>query len=159
MATDFGAGARRGLRLGPWQVGSLVLMLAGLATIPALIVIETALDRRAMKRAWAVAGRPCPEVASPAANVLGKKPMKPFTYGGVRFERKTGHVDCAAFPEPVAPWEKPVSYRVCQFTGPGLVRVTTPSQSVWYQPGFGRPVTVTVRHGRASCVLGGWFKG
>jgi hypothetical protein len=29
---------------------------------------------------------------------------------------------------------------------------------VTYEPGVGHPTTVTVRNGRPSCVVGGWFR-
>lgn len=158
MIADFGA--RRGLSgLGLAQVSGMALMIAGLASIPGYIVLETWMNLRSMQRDWAVKGPPCPEVETPSRYMLGKKPLKVFTYGGVRFARKVGHVDCAAFPEPSLPWEKTVNYRVCQFTGPGLVGVTLDGKTTWFQPGWGRPTTVTIRHGRASCVVAGWFRG
>jgi hypothetical protein len=98
-------------------------------------------------------------VERPAPNVLGKKPLKHFAYGGIRFSLKTGHVECVALPEDRLPWEKTVNYRVCQFTGPGLVGVTMAGRTRWFQPGWGKPTTVTWRGGRLSCVVGGWFRG
>lgn len=158
MSVDFGT--RAGWRgLGPLQAGGLILLIGGLASIPGYVVLETWLGLETMKRDWAVQGPPCPEVAVPSPYMLGKRPMKVFSYGGLKFGRKTGHVECVALPEPTAPWEKTVNYRVCQFTGPGLVSLTMEGKTTWYQPGWGRATTVTVRHGRASCVVGGWFRG
>lgn len=162
MVAKFGAGAWRGrreLELGSLQIGGLALMIVGLATIPGYIILETWMNVVTMKRDWAVEGPPCPEVAVPAPQMLGKKPLKWFTYGGVRFARKNGHVDCAALPEDTLPWRKAVNYRVCQFTGPGVVGVTLDGRTRWFFPGWGKATTVTVRHGRLSCVVGGWFRG
>ncbi|HEY8571583.1 hypothetical protein [Phenylobacterium sp.] len=161
MTMDFGTGGRwrPALRLGGLQVGGLVLMLAGLSTIPGYIILETWMNLESMKRDWAVEGPPCPEVVAPEARMLGKRPLKVFIYGGVRFARKTGHVDCAALPEDRRPWERAENYRVCQFTGPGVVGVTLDGKTRWYVPGWGKPTTVTVRHGGVRCVADGWFRG
>lgn len=136
----------------------MILLMGGLASIPGYIVLETWLGLQAAHKAWNVAGEPCPEVAAPAPNMLGKKPLRHFTYGGVRFSRKVGHVDCIALPEDAMPWERTVNYRVCQFTGPGVLGVTLDQRTRWFQPGWGRPATVTVRGGRLRCVVGGWFR-
>ena len=162
MIADFGTGGWRGrreLRLGPLHVGGMVLMIAGLAVIPGYIILETWMNLVTMKRDWAVEGPPCPEFERPTPPMLGKKPLKHFTYGGVRFSRKNGHVDCAALPEDRLPWQRAENYRVCQFTGPGLVGVTLGGRTRWFFPGWGKPTTVTVRHGQARCVVGGWFRG
>jgi hypothetical protein len=51
------------------------------------------------------------------------------------------------------------TYRVCQFSAPALIGVTTAERTVFYAPGVGRRATVAVRGGTPSCVLGGWFAG
>jgi hypothetical protein len=40
-----------------------------------------------------------------------------------------------------------------------MVSVAAGPRTVIFQPGLGRPATVTVRRGQVSCVLAGWFKG
>lgn len=49
------------------------------------------------------------------------------------------------------------AYHVCQFNNPGAVSVTVNARTVMFQPPVGEHATVTVRHGAASCVVGGWF--
>ena len=86
---------------------------------------------------------------------MGSKPAKVFDYGGIGFARHFGHVSCVAWREGGV--FDPDIYRVCQFNAPGAVTVTTREQTVRYQPGVGRRVTVSVRQGQPSCVMGGWF--
>jgi hypothetical protein len=49
-------------------------------------------------------------------------------------------------------------YRVCQFSGPETVRVTSGHETVAFKPGVGRTVTVKVRGSHVTCVVAGWFK-
>lgn len=131
-----------------------VVMLA--ASIPAIAVYQTWAAQRGVRIAWDIVGPPCPPVAEPAKASFGRLSAKVFTYEGVRFERRFGHASC------VAPLEKGFMngefYRVCQFSGPETVRVTTGSGTVAFRPGVGRTVTVTVRKGHVTCVVAGWFK-
>jgi hypothetical protein len=55
----------------------------------------------------------------------------------------------------------PASDTACQFTAPDLLRVKSDAGQSIFHPGPHRraTVTVTVRHGRVTCVLGGWFRG
>jgi hypothetical protein len=64
-------------------------------------------------------------------------------------------VSCVAIPED-GPWTR-ASYRVCQFNNPGALTVRVGGRSTTFQPPAGRRTTVTVRHGKARCVVGGWF--
>lgn len=131
----------------------LVLLLV--ISMPGLTVYMGWAEQEAMKEAWAIKGAPCPLAADPAAD--GAKADKSFDYGGVRFARRYGHVSC------VAPREdgfmSETTYRVCQFSAPATVTVTQGGETTVFRPGAGHPATVTIRDGRASCVIGGWFTG
>jgi hypothetical protein len=72
----------------------------------------------------------------------------------VSFTRPFGAVSCVSIPEDGLTRE---NYRVCQFNNPGAVTVETDAARTVFQPPVGRRATVTVRHGKASCVVGGWF--
>jgi hypothetical protein len=131
------------------------LMLVILA-VPALTVYETWSEQAAMRRAWNIVGPACPVVeASPT--LFGAKGPKAFDYGEIRFERRFGHVSC------VAPAKRGMVggevYRVCQFTAPAALAVTTGGRTSLYSTGVGQRATVTVRDGQVSCVLAGWFSG
>ena len=72
-----------------------------------------------------------------------------------RGQRQHGDVSCVAPPDgnPL----DPKSYTVCQFPAPATVSVAIGDRTVIFQPGPGRPATVTVRDGKVSCVVGGWL--
>lgn len=136
------------------------LAMAGLllmvASIPACAVYEAWATQRGVRIAWDIVGPPCPPVAEPAEASFGRLGAKVFTYEGVQFERRFGHASC------VAPQEKGFMngefYRVCQFSGPETLRVTTGHDTVAFKPGVGNTVTVKVRKGHVTCVVAGWFR-
>lgn len=141
-----------GLRL---QTGGILGVLLLAASIPALAVHQTWSSQQALRKVWNITGPPCPPLSAP----LPAAPWIPrgFTYEGVSFERRFGHVMCTAPPKTAL--LTPETYTVCQFTGPDRLRVTTTAGKVFaFKPGVGHPATVTVRDGRVSCVLGGWFR-
>jgi hypothetical protein len=141
------------------QVGnllSLVGMAVCVAAVPGILVIQMIVSERAEKRAWAIKGPACPVVAKPSRVAISRH-RDPMThdYGGTSFTRSFGAVSCAGFRE-AALFEERV-YHVCQFNNPGAVVVKTPKETVTFEATPGKRLTVTVRNGRARCVVGGWF--
>ena len=136
--------------------GMAVLILTA-AGLPAWLVLSTWNERVTLRRQWTIAGPACPVVVKPDRAVVGRRSPQFFTYQGIRFGRQSGEVSCVAPPEgnPL----DPKSYTVCQFPIPAMVSVDAGAGPLIFQPGPGRPVTVTVRRGKVSCVMGGWFKG
>lgn len=136
----------------------LAAFLLIVMSIPASVLYASWSSQRAEKSAWDIAGPPCPVSASPAAPSAGPRALKyEFDYGGVTFARRFGHVSCVA--PRVHELLNRGFYRVCQFSGPATISVTTERRTVVFKPGVGRRATVTVRDGEPSCVLGGWFRG
>jgi len=80
-----------------------------------------------------------------AARIL---PSHHFGFGGVRFYRASGHVDCRLVREGGA------AAPVCRFSRPVALQVSTASGRYDFFPVSGA-ATVTVRGGRASCVMAG----
>ena len=137
------------------QTLALIGMLTMLATIPGLVIYQTWAGQQAMKRAWTVAGPPCPVVDRPLRSVVGSRPPKAFAYGGIGFARQFGHASCVAWREG-GPFRSEI-FRVCQFNAPGAVTVALGDRTVSYQPGVSKAATVSIRRGQPSCVQGGWF--
>jgi hypothetical protein len=133
------------------------LLLAGLVTIPLIDVIRMTIVAEREEQAWTITGPACARVDKPSPVATSRRGVQRHRYGDISFARSFGAVSCAAFEEPGLRW-KPVFYRVCQFNNPGAVTVTTPRERVTFEGVPGRPVTVTVRGGRASCVIAGWFR-
>ncbi|WP_309092744.1 hypothetical protein [Phenylobacterium sp.] len=128
-------------------------VLAIAASVPLVDIYRTWAGMRAEKAAWdGITGPACPTAEAPSPKLVGRRPLKDFTYGDVTFERRHGHASCAGFRDDGE------VYRICQFNAPSVLRVTTPKGTVVFEPGPVRPTTVTIRDGVATCVLGGWFR-
>lgn len=131
----------------------VVLMLATIAAYP---VYETWAVQRGMRIAWDITGPPCAATPGPPSAAFGRVAVKVFHYEGVKFERRFGHASCVAPKE--AGFMNEQFYRVCQFSAPETVRVTTDGRAYAFKPGTGRVATVKVRKGRVTCVVAGWFR-
>ncbi|MDB5423683.1 MAG: hypothetical protein JWQ29_1099 [Phenylobacterium sp.] len=145
----------RALPPGPARNLTIAAGVIALAALPVWLVYATLADQQKLKAAWTIAGPPCPPAPPPKVRVHWRGEHV-FEYGGLRFSRLSGAVNCAAVPD--GGFFETRTYRVCQFTAPGTVVVTLPRGMAMFEPGE-RRATVTVRHGAASCVLGGWFRG
>jgi hypothetical protein len=141
------------------QVGNM-LSLAGMAVcvaaIPGLLALQGVLTGLAERRAWAIEGPACPVVTEPSSRAVShRRPPMSHTYGATTFTRSFRAVSCAGFREPALLEER--VYHVCQFNNPGAVVVKTAAATTAYEAAPGKRLTVTVREGQASCVVGGWF--
>jgi hypothetical protein len=135
---------------------AIVAICAGVASIPLMLAVATWVNHLALRKDWAIAGPPCPEVPAVTRAAKGHHQPPPFVYLGVRFAPEIGNSSCEAVPD--EGWFPQTTHPVCQFSGPGAVTVTAGARTVVYEPGVGHRTTVTVRNGRPSCVVGGWFK-
>ena len=140
-----------------FDVAGVLGILLIVVSLPLISIYATWSDRQAMRTAWNIPGPSCPVVAAPISSPLERRPLTVFQYGDVSFSRKFGHVSCVA-PREGGLFQR-TTYRVCQFTAPALIGVTTAERTVFYAPGVGRRATVAVRGDTPSCVLGGWFEG
>jgi hypothetical protein len=132
-----------------------VLMLV--AAVPALVgYLHWSTDQE-MRAAWTVSGPPCPVVSEPAPTIYGSRDPLVFDYGGASFTRRFGHVACIPVVEG-PPWNRQVR-RICQFTAPDVVAVSTGKRTTLFKPGVGYRATVTVSGDDVACVVGGWYAG
>jgi hypothetical protein len=135
-------------------VAILAVCLAAMA-MPFALGIETWLMHLSLRQDWAIRGPPCPEVAQVSIAARGLRPPKPFVYKGIRFAAQMGNIYCEAVPD--EGWFPKTTHAACQFSNPAAVEVHTPLRDVIYETGVGHRATVTIRNGRPSCVVGGWF--
>ena len=136
------------------EIAGMAGVLLMIVSIPAWAGFDTWSSQRALKAAWTIAGPPCP-AAHRNIPTGATRPPRTFEYGGISFTRRFGHVSCVALPERGMFDES--SDRICQFSAPAMIAVRTERGTTLFEPGVGRRATVTVRDGRASCVMGGWF--
>jgi hypothetical protein len=147
-------GGKRGRFIGKLQAFGMVGLLLALASIPLQVGVSTWATHQSLKKEWKVEGPPCPIVPQISRAALGFKPPPPFVYQRVAFAYQIGDVSCEAVPEG---FFNSATHPVCQFDAPAAIKVTTGGRTVIFEPGVGHRATVTVRAGKASCVIGGWF--
>jgi hypothetical protein len=146
-------GGRRRL-IGRLQTAGIVLLLLALASIPLQIGLSTWVTHQAMKDEWTIRGPACPVVPQISRAALGLKPPPPFVYQHVAFAYQIGDVSCEAVPEGLF---SGATHPVCQFDAPAAIKVTYAGRTTIFEPGVGHRATVSVRGGKVSCVIGGWF--
>ena len=140
-------------RLQGWGI---LAVFALVLSIPAVKVYEAFAEHGAWLEEWRAKGPACPVADGPSIATRGAKPPPPFEFQGVHFAYQIGDVSCTTLPEGV--FTNSV-YPVCQFDAAGGVAVTTGGRTTWFDPGIGHSATVTVRHGRISCVVGAGYVG
>jgi hypothetical protein len=138
------------------SLGAVLALVPLLCALPAYVVFQNWVESTSLKHEWTFKGPPCPVVAQPSPVATRRhKPPTTFDYHEVSFTRSFGGASCGSVPE--NPLWPSVNYRVCRFNNPGAVVVEQGGQRTIFEPGPGQPATVTVRGGRASCVVAGWF--
>ncbi|HEX4196540.1 MAG TPA: hypothetical protein VHZ26_03780 [Caulobacteraceae bacterium] len=149
-ATAIHGGARFDDRSARWGAISMAGgCLLGLATLGLVLgAVRYAAVLKA--RAWVPAGPPCPAVSRREYLASGFPAARSFDFQGLRLVRAYGYVSCAEIHDDGG--RSPATVPVCQFNDPGAVVLGTPRGQVYYLPRY-RPITVTLSHGRPSCVL------
>lgn len=132
-------------------------ILSCVVAVPILVALDGWLETRRMVQAWAIEGLDCPVSATAVTAMRSFRPPHTFSYGGVTFTRRFGHVSCVSVAADSRARDD--FARICQFTAPAAVSVQTTTGMVTYAPGVGRPTTIRVVDGRSTCVLGGWYQG
>jgi len=102
-------------------------------------------------RPWELVGPACPEGFTGSWANPEYAPKKAHVFNGVRFTRRAGHVDCSAI---AAGEDKPEDFvPLCQFSSPILVEVATERGVFRFQPGVGKPASISVVDGTPRCVM------
>lgn len=153
MAGDYG---ERGKLKTAWMFPTLVIGFLALAAALAGVMVWSGL--RAQSQAdlyWKVAGPPCPTLTRQAFQAQPIKPAQSFRMENAVFARAYGYSNCGELPARGG-LEALV---VCEFTNPGVLAVTTAAGDFYFEPGLGRPATVSASDGPPSCVMGSNYKG
>ncbi|HZZ32972.1 MAG TPA: hypothetical protein VFE10_13375 [Phenylobacterium sp.] len=147
---------RQGLLFARLQTAGIVILLTAIASIPISVGVGTWAAHRASLREWLVRGPACPQSMSLSPAARGAKPPAPFVFQGIGFAYQIGDAFCAVVP--VENVFSQATFPVCNFDAPAAVAVTTGRRTVLFEPGVGHSATVSIRHGRVSCVIGAGFR-
>ena len=133
----------------------LLVVFAAVVSLPVMIGVGTWVSHLALRQEWAIKGPACPQMTEVPIFARGARPPKPFTYKGARFAAQLGNIFCEAVPD--EGWFPKTTHAACQFSNPSAIEVDTGLAKATYVTGMGHKATVTIRNGRPSCVVGGWF--
>jgi len=127
-----------------WRIGLAAVALIVPATIVPALLSQTARAVRKYEE-WQVAGPPCP------AGRPGARLKATLVLERVAFSRERGHAACTTLNDRGGRGFS--TFPVCQFTAPGLLRVTTRTGEHWFVAPPGVPATVAVHGEGAECRL------
>jgi hypothetical protein len=131
-----------------------VVASAGLA---AAATVQWA-HNRAVDRAWAArwtVDGPPPTITPEWYDKLGVRQATPVSFGAARGDFAFGATDCTLIDYDHGSPTKP--FTVCQFSSPFVVRLHVGGRQVMFEPGVGRPATVSYAHGDVRCVVAANF--
>ncbi len=156
MGSDYGVRAEK--RAVPTMgILRVVLILGAVALAGVFWKAELRREAGAVAKAkaWTITGPPCPALDRKAFIASPVKASHPIEYDDVRFDRGFGHVSCDQIAYDGGR-DLFSTYPVCQFTSPGMLRITTSGGEFYFLPQNG-PATVAVAHGRPTCVMASNF--
>jgi hypothetical protein len=153
LPIDLRMDGRRRRLMGVLQVAGVLVLLAGIASIPLTVGVGTWSDHRSLRAEWTRPGPACPVVAEISLAARGAKPPAPFNFEGAHFAYQIGDVECAEVPEENI--FDSGHHTVCQFDAAGAIEVTTGGRTTIFEPGVGHGAMVTVRKGQVSCAVAG----
>lgn len=104
---------------------------------------------------WTFAGPPCPEISKAQFVAIPHKP-RPTDFWDMTLDRANGHVSCQVVKSKGGKGFG--SFGVCQLTSPMVVHVKAKKGEKYFNPGFGKAVTVTSEGGLPHCVMAADFK-
>lgn len=143
------------IRVDPRRRTAVLVAWIALAVLVTLAVVGFVVVKQRQAAAildeyWSLDSAPCPVAANSQALRGGRPPMA-ATYDGVKFERRSGFIQCIH--RPYNRGEGLKIYPVCQFNSPQAVGVTVGGvESTFIQP-KGRSLRVAIVGNQPVCVL------
>jgi hypothetical protein len=102
-------------------------------------------------QAWDLKGPPCPTITAETFAAQYKRARQVFDYDGIAIGRHSGNVSCSDVKQKGG--KGLMVDRICQFTGPTVITVTSSRGAFYFVPGVGHPATISIHEGQARCVL------
>lgn len=131
-----------------WTVG-----LIGAIPVVALAAVFLIRGHRidvATAQAWDIKGAPCAPLTAAQFAATRYHVRQGFEYDGVVIARRSGHVNCQDVKQ--GGGTGLFVDRVCQFTSPTVITVTTRAGAFYFFPGEGQPATVVIHNDVPRCV-------
>jgi hypothetical protein len=106
-------------------------------------------------KTWQVKGPPCPAMSEADFQAKRYTALKTFDYDGIVIGRTAGDVSCS---DVKASGGKGLATdKVCQFTSPATLSVSSKAGSFFFVPGAGQPATLSIHGDTPRCVMASKF--
>jgi len=152
MATrDYGAVRRFSMA---HVIGAVVVLTAAIGLI-AFQFVRSRDANIATARAWDIKGPPCPMLSQAEFHAKRYTALKIFDYDGTTIGRTAGDASCSDVKS--GGGEGFSTDKVCQFTSPATLTVTSKAGSWVFVPGVGQPATIAIHHDTPKCVMASKF--
>jgi len=150
-ARDYGAVRRFGMA---HAIGAVLVITAAIG----FLAFEVVRDRNvhiATARAWDIQGAPCPQLSAANWTARNLKAPKVFDYDGTQLGRWSGDASCSDVKDKGGAGFR--TDKICQFTNPTVLTVTSPAGTFYYEPGIAQPATLSIHRDLPRCVLASKF--
>ncbi|MFL5295421.1 MAG: hypothetical protein ACJ798_03470 [Phenylobacterium sp.] len=148
---DYGSVRRFGLAQ---VLGAVLVLTLGMGMVTWNWVRGRSVDI-ATAREWTIDGPPCPALTETQWTAGHQQTPKAFDYDGITLARWSGDAFCSDVK--TAGGAGFGTDRICQFTNPTALTVTSKAGTFRFLPGVGQPATVVIHEGVARCVLASKF--
>jgi len=149
---DYGGRVRR------FALVHVIVAVVGLGIATTIVTITYVKDRTAhiaTAKAWDIQGPPCPALTAAEWTAKHYRAGKVFDYDGVAIGRAAGNASCS---DVHTDGGKGLGVRkVCQFTSPGLLTVTSKAGDFYFNPGVGQLASLIIEKDRPVCVMASHF--
>jgi hypothetical protein len=148
---DFGAARRYGLA----HIIGAVVVIGAAALLISFFAVRDRNAAVALAKKWDIQGPPCPTLTEAEFNAKHERTPKTFDYDGTAIGRVAGDVSCSDVKDNGG--KGLGTDKVCQFTSPATLTVTSPAGRFFFVPGAGRPATIHIHKDVPSCVMASAF--
>ena len=145
-------------RLRRFSIAHAVIAVVVATSATALLTFNFVRDRNAhvaTARAWDIQGPPCPGLTQAQFTAQGYKARHTFDYDGVTLARHSGDASCSDVRQ--AGGKGLFNDKVCQFTSPATLTVTSRAGRFFFVPGVGQPATLAIHRDIPRCVMASKF--
>jgi hypothetical protein len=153
MATRYGGGGLR--RFGVAHVILAVILTTGVIGLATFQFVQSRNANVSQAKAWHIKGPPCPALTQADWTAKRWEAKKILDYGGVKIGRAAGDADCADIQQ--SGGLGLFSDKVCQFTSPAALTVTSKAGTWFFVPGVGQPSTLIIHKDVPRCVMASNF--
>ncbi|WP_309605089.1 hypothetical protein [Phenylobacterium sp.] len=141
-----------------FSLAHAVIAVVVATSATALLTYNFVRDRKAdvaTARAWDIQGPPCPGLTQAQFTAQGYKAQHTFDYDGVTIGRHSGDANCSDVKQ--AGGKGLFNDKVCQFTSPATLTVTSRAGTYFFVPGVGQPATLAIHRDIPRCVMASKF--